>query len=586
MSTRLLEIANDQDNLSERFDHFEMKLVRRLTSAEARLQVGNIIDALAELPARDKFALAVEISGDALTISDPSERNLVTEHIDSHHEDGESVEFRIEVIKTVALQRLSVYSLAALGAYLDRTPLSDAMGALAKRFQGRLIFECYSGTPGAGSATLRFVKAGETVPDADAPLAWRSRSMALLQDNAYLTGSTGNMLPQDFAVLQPVGVAPLDAFMARAGAVLSAMFLSNMSDFRGNQLGYRITGYKLLTGTVANLADLVDDAGSFLRIAIWACGAEGSSDKIGLARNVISLCVQRLEDVPAHPEIWDAIQSNYQIYLKENITTYLEVRNKLAELLAESTHKTHSLAEGLLDSIRNGVLIVLTFLLTVVVINGLKDTGVQVIFSTEYLAIVLALLVLISLAVWASCHDALSRFNQSATATSQLLKRMYAHVMIATEIEEQVDPTIADNRIYLNRQAQKYQIVWLIFAVLVALAFVAGHWCFGRASKITMTPTTETESVSGPTPARPKQQGIPAPDTPSAPQQPPIFHHGDLPTESLQGAARQVQVAAPPADSTREVSRPRAEKLPPAEGSDVQIAPPKPKGNNPHSLNE
>jgi hypothetical protein len=194
---------------------------------------------------------------------------------------------------------------------------------------------------------------------------------------------------------------------------------------------------------------------------------------------VISLCVQRLEEVPDHPEIWDAIQSNYQIYLKENIATYLEVRNKLAELLAESTHKTHSLVEGLLDSIRNGVLVILTFLLTVVVINGLQDPGLKVIFSIEYLAIAVTLLVLSSLAIWASCRDARSRFEQSASATTDLLRRMYTHVMIATELKEQVEPTINDNRTYIQRQAKKYQVFWFVFALLVGLAFWGGHRVFG-----------------------------------------------------------------------------------------------------------
>ena len=496
MSVRLLEIANDQDIILERFDHFEMKLVRCLTSSEAIEKTNSIVEALAELPSRDKFALTVGISGDDLTISDSSERGRVEEHISSHHEDGESIDFQIEVLKDVAQQRLSVYSLTAFADYLGRSPLSDALAALAKRFQERLIFECYSGSPGIGSATLNFVKFGDSISEHTTPLEWRGRALELLQDNAYRTGNTGTLLPQDFSVVQSIGVAPLDEFMARAGTALSIMFLSNVADIRGDQLSYRISGYKLLTGTVENVADLIE-GGSFQKIASWACGAEGSSDKIGLARNVISLCVQHLKEVPAHPEIWDAIQSNYQIYLKENIATYLEVRNKLAELLVESTHKAHSLVEGLLDSIRNGVLVIMTFLLTVVVINGLKDTGVQVIFSREYLAIVLALLVLITLVTWASCVDARSRFDQSSGATKTLLKRMYAHVMMAKEIEDQVNPTISESLVYLNRQARKYFIAWIVFAAAVALLFILGNWFFSSEGRMFSGGALENNNASG-----------------------------------------------------------------------------------------
>jgi hypothetical protein len=469
------------------------------------------------------------------------------------------VEFRIEIIKTVAQQRLSVYSIAALGAYLDSTSLSEVLAALAKRFQDRLIFECQSGDPGLGSRTLSFVKAGAAVPDSETPLPWRHHSLELLRDTGYRTSITESLLPQDFAVVQPVGAAPIDMFLARAGAALSAIFLSNVSDFRDNQLGYRIIGYKLLTGTVANVSDLVDASGSFLRVANWAYGPEGSADKIGLARNVITLCVMRLEDLPAHPEIWDAIQSNYQIYLKDNITTYLEVRNKLAELLAESTHKTHLLAEGLLDSIRNGVLITLTFLLTVVVINGLKDTGVQVIFSIEYLAIVGGVLILISLAVWASCQDAYSRFDQGSNATSKLLKRMYAHVMIAKEIEEQVKPTIEENRAYLNRQTRKYQVFWRCFASIVGLAFLAGYLIFGRGSESSSHAAGTIERVSSPSVVQPDEPDAPAlnpsaglqqsPGSNLVPVTPPLSNIGEPKVEStmLQNG-KENEVASPSAE--------------------------------------
>lgn len=152
----------------------------------------------------------------------------------------------------------------------------------------------------------------------------------------------------------------------------------------------------------------------------------------------------------------------------------------MAELLAESTQKTHSFVESLLDSIRNGVLVDLAFLLTVVVINGLKDTGFQVIFSIEYLSIAIVLLLLSTVAIWASRRDARSRFEQSGNATADLLRRMYAHVMISAEIDREIVPTVEVSRAYIKRQTRKYQRLWLVFALLVASAFWIGHLAFGE----------------------------------------------------------------------------------------------------------
>lgn len=480
MSADFLALVQSGDMVLERVDRFELKLNRSLPTVKSRAFADVVLNALDQIPERDRFALWVDVDNDALPISEVSatSRAAIGEHFTRYHQDNEPVQFRIEITKEVSSQRLSVYSLEALGEYLKDAPLSEALTSVSQNFQEQLILECHSDAPedGAGSATIRFVQAGGST--SVAPLGWRNRALRLLKDNAHRTGYSGAMLPQDFALCYPTGVASLDAFMARASAVLSAMSLSNESELREDQLDYRLVGYKVLDGTVERSVDLVDTSGTFQRIAEWAYGAEGNSDKIGLARNVISLCAPRLEDVPMHPEIWGAIQSNYQIYLKENITTYLEVRNKIAELLAESTHKTHALIEGLLDSVRNGILVVLTFLLSVVVINGLKETGIKMIFSAEYLAIVLIVLVLSSFAIWASCRDAKDRFEQSATSTKALLQRIYAHVMIPTEIDEQVDPTIDDNRAYMTKQARNYFRFWLVIAIVVAVSFGTGYWYF------------------------------------------------------------------------------------------------------------
>ena len=561
MSVRLREIVGAHA-VSERFDRVEMTRTQNFTTVQALAHADAIFDALAELPVRDRFALRVDIDHDAREFGALAQRQELREYIQKFHQDGESVGFRIEILKDVADQCLSVYSPAALGAYLESTSLSDALLALTKRFEGRLVFECFSGNPGKGTATLLFVNPGDVVPPPSAPLTYRGRALALLQENAFRTDNVGTLVPQDFAVRQPIGVPALDAFVARAGAALSAMFLSNFSELIEDRLTYRIAGYKLLSGTVDSLSDLVDASSTFQRIADWAYGAEGNSDKVGLARNVISLCVQRLEDVPKHPEIWDAIQSNYQIYLKENIATYLEVRNKLAELLAESTHKAHALVDGLLDSIRNGVLIVLTFLLTVVVINGLKDTGPKVIFSSEYLAIVWGLLGLSSLAIWASCRDARSRFDQGAAATRQLLKGMYAHVMLENEIDQHLEPTLTGNRGYLERQARKYLIFWLVLAGLIALSFLIGHWVFAKPDTPSSPTSMEASNVPGQVRPVPAATGTPQhaaegqnaigprplPQPPQAGKTAPVPASGALPVPGLSNSGASTDT---PAKSTK-----------------------------------
>lgn len=484
MSKKLLSLLETKDILTERFDQFEWRLKKIFSKEDASSTAERIIEALESVPDRDKYIFEVEINSDTASISSIAQKNIIIEHIDSYFEDNEEIEFHIKIIKTTFREHLSIYCLTEFCNYLNMTSLEVVIEEIVRRFGNRLVFDCRSDSAPIGSPTLQFIHAGEAGTGQILPFPWRERSLELLQNNSHHAGGTTPLLPHDFGMLQKSGVDALDHFMDRANATLSVIFLANSTTLNGNSLDYKINGYKLLSGNIQNINTLIDESGQFRRIAEWACGAEGSSDKLGLARNVISLCTQNIEDVPGHPEIWQAIQSNYQIYLKENISTYLEVRNKMAELLAESTHKTHSLVESLLDSLRNGVLILLTFILTVVVVNGFKDTGIEVIFSGGYLFIIVSLIILVTFVVYASATDIEKRFEKSTNAISALLKRMYGHVMLESEISQQTVPTINENRDYLNDQICKYKKFWWIFSCLVISAFLIGFFCFGSSEKI------------------------------------------------------------------------------------------------------
>jgi len=66
----------------------------------------------------------------------------------------------------------------------------------------------------------------------------------------------------------------------------------------------------------------------------------------------------------------------------------LEVKNKSTQIVIQITSNTHQIANDLLTSMKNNIL---AFLLTVVLMNGLKNGGIEEIFSNGYLAMLLIL---------------------------------------------------------------------------------------------------------------------------------------------------------------------------------------------------
>lgn len=58
-----------------------------------------------------------------------------------------------------------------------------------------------------------------------------------------------------------------------------------------------------------------------------------------------------------------SIQSNYNLYLKENVKAYLELKNKVAEFISDTVSRTGEYATGLLDKFKSNIIAIFGFCL-------------------------------------------------------------------------------------------------------------------------------------------------------------------------------------------------------------------------------
>lgn len=496
--------AVDIDNATraERLDEFELFVMVELTQDHAReialalLRIGPL------LPARDSFEVTISVDGEAASASDDGEgsRAKINALFDLTSIARAEVTFRVIIRKQVRDNFLSVYDLDLFGQYLINEPIKQVLEAISARLDGHINLECSGLSKLGGSASLQFMPEGYsgTMMAALLPTT-RERTIALFKETSFSTTIPATLIPLDFQLDIPLGQPTIDEFFRRASAVLSAAYLCNNLELdSNNNLTYRMAGYKVLEEKQVSVIALANANEVLSKIASWAYDAGGSTDKVGLARNVLSLHTSSLPDLVAQPHVLSAILSNYQIYLKDNVTAYLDVRNRMAELLLESIAKTHALVESLLDSVRNGMLVVFTFVLTVVVVNGLKDTSVQVIFSGQYLWIVIIIALLCTIWIHHACKDVVARFDSATQITRQLLKDSYRNVLIEDEIHQHTNATFLSNRDHLKGQIKKYQRLWYLVSAILVLAFAIGyivsHQYFSRVdSNVYASSATSTQ---------------------------------------------------------------------------------------------
>ncbi|ASV34902.1 hypothetical protein ACW9I8_06190 [Pseudomonas reactans] len=502
----------------ERLDQYRLNAGELCTISKAR----DIVDDAfkywrLQISPRDRFSLTIGYDEDSRCVTDFSEASCarVNELFELNDED-DTCRMSVELIvhKTVQHQRLSLYAPALLGAYLESTPTLQVLKVLAGRMEGALIFECFAPIAAATSSSISFQCSADTAANTGDQQQEINRKSVfeIFQDNCFSRTLPGIFVPQDFNLTTATGVRGIDNFFKKARTLVSAIFIASSAELDDkDHLEYRICGYKTIAGT-GPLDDLTEGSDILYKLVTWAYGDGGNADKIGLARNVLSLYITELKNLSNHPEIIHAIHSNYQIYLKENVESYLEVKGKITDILVDAVKKTHDLVDSFIDSLKNGIFVLLTFVLTVVVVNGLKDTSTSAIFSSTYIWVVVILCLLMSIWVFSARSSSLSQFDRAFDSIEELLKRNYHGVLQLAEVDNALNPVRISNRDYLRSQSTHYVRVWLLIVLLLITGFVIGNVLFVQASTASNSalPLTPTQ-VPVPNPVN--KQAAPSPGT-------------------------------------------------------------------------
>lgn len=480
------------------------ELTETLNTAKLRIKptqqaedfVLKLFDELKTISQRDTFELFVEASGENLVIRgyDTAALSQLKSHLSNHQ--GED-DFEIELIIDKSLDNavISIYYLDAFAKYLKEEKLFNLISTFSKLFTEKLFFEVFCNTPSFGSSTIYFFEYGsKPIQSAVDSKFTRHDKLMLFRENAITTNIPLKLLPSDFNLIIKSNNTEINRFFYRIGTILSIIFIANTSELnQNNQFSFKVCGYKAITCGALDLDLYHQKFDLLVKIFSWAYEGGNNSDKLGLVRNVFSIHLDSSGNILVDEEVWSAIQSNYQIYLKGNIQSYLEVKNKIGELILESSSRAYSMVDELLDSLKNNVFIILSFILTVVVVNGLKDSGESVVFSDSYLLIVILLSVVSAFWLLMTKSEVLQRYENAASNLSDILKANYEKILMAEEIENLVNPIISKNREHLHAQARKYSWWWFGMLVIIVLGFVLGNHFFAKKD----LPNQSNSIVSG-----------------------------------------------------------------------------------------
>ncbi len=436
------------------------------------------IEQLRTVSSRDRYELLVDRGETPLSIllENLEEQGRLQTYLENT-DDSDETHFVLTINKRVVHNKISVYFLDKLATSFKATPFADLLKSFAALFADRLEFEVFGNLTPFSTSSIAFSKAGSTatIPT----IGTRLDRLEAFTNNTNALGLPPRFLPSDFFLVSRSELDSFNKFFDNASAILSLAFLSNSSELREpDSFSYRIYGYKAVICSDVKLEDVGKFAKILHEIYSWSYEGGSAADKLGLVRNVLSIHLNDAGEPQFDSFVWEAIRSNYQIYLKGNIQSYLEVKNKISDLLFESVTRTSKLADEILDSLKNSIFIIATFLLTVVVINGLKDSNFEAIFSTPYLLIVSFLGICSLLWMRSMRKDTVERYHSAADAMEEVLHTNYDKFLMHAEIEGSLRPTLNRNEKNLKAQIAKYCRWWLVMLTLFFALFAIGNLWF------------------------------------------------------------------------------------------------------------
>jgi hypothetical protein len=93
-------------------------------------------------------------------------------------------------------------------------------------------------------------------------------------------------------------------------------------------------------------------------------------------------------------DVYTAIKSNFDIYLKENVQRYLEVKNQVSAFIHDMSVKAESHSESFVETMKKSLLIFLSYFLSIIIVTAIDKGKFINVFTFEVTTITMIMLII------------------------------------------------------------------------------------------------------------------------------------------------------------------------------------------------
>lgn len=462
MLAELIQAATITDTVvSERMKVYEASFKFQVENAPEYSYFLNIIQ---EVSQRDKIKITLQDETeriyDLLVADEDGYKSFIKDTLAD-----ETIDVRVRIDKQVVGNHFSIYSFDEFAKDILSLSVEDVMIAfsnLLKQSPNYLVFDVYSPVTMFATKTMFFVPSGNGMVNTEFN---RVRRMEDCKEVSYFYNfDVYEVLPDDFKITIDYDNNPLTELFQKIMVLLSISFIATSSTISGSQLKGIINGQR----TMEYCCDINQLPGNKILYSIynWIYTDGSPIDKAIIVRNVISLHCKYVSITEIDEKVMASIQSNYNLYLKENVKEYLELKNKVAEFISGTVSKTGEYATGLLDKFKSNIIAIFGFIFTVILANIVSDQPLDNLFTKE-ITIIIECVLAGSFVYLIICYYQ-SRYEIKKVYDSyEQLKLNYKEILTEDDLLEIFgdDEMLKEMKNTISKSEKIYLGIWIIFLI-------------------------------------------------------------------------------------------------------------------------
>lgn len=454
---------------------FEEVFIEIVPKSNLRVENFNISGLRDLIPFRDKLSIDFDFNGDIESI----ELDLIESQEDlkkivqAYELDFDNLTVKYRILKSKNLSLCTIYSISIFSKYLNELSLLEVIYKFDRIFNEFKYITLYTPFNANLNVTGNSLSFSDTDVSHSKPNESIKSSIIKKRNSVCHINSTNsfNLIPDDFKLDGKLPFVELNSLFDKLRFVLSITMISNSTSLTNERIFGSIIGYKSLIFDIkySELAEINNNV--LTEIYDWIYSEGNVIDKSGLARNIVSLNsdANGLFSIPK--SIIGSIKSGYDIYLKENVTRYLEVKNKIDDGLIDLAREQKKISQDFINNFQKGIFSYLSFFISLVAIRLLTKPDFTEILPRE--PALLAFLVLFIMVVFL-CYSLWEITNEQKRMGEEYnnIKKRYSDILVLSDIERILNHHVDEQSFhdYINGKKLAYLIASLIILILFSIS--------------------------------------------------------------------------------------------------------------------